>query len=53
MSSEKQAIAEPGNFPPHRDDEENLILEVDWSPEEERRAKRGLLRDLRAGGRET
>jgi len=33
-------LANPDKFPPPPEDEESLTLTVDWTPEEERKAKR-------------
>jgi hypothetical protein len=40
MSGFNIKAADPGQYPPPREDEESLALQRDWSPEEEVKAKR-------------
>jgi predicted MFS family arabinose efflux permease len=42
MSGFDIKAADPGQYPPPREDEESLALQRDWSPEEEVKAKRKL-----------
>ncbi|KAK3299732.1 major facilitator superfamily domain-containing protein [Chaetomium fimeti] len=42
MSGFDVKSADPGQYPPPREDEESLALQRDWSPEEEAKAKRKL-----------
>lgn len=40
MGVDEKATVDPGSFPPPTEDESGLVLSVDWTKEEEARAKR-------------
>ncbi|KAK4202906.1 putative transporter [Triangularia verruculosa] len=42
MGFEEKATVDPGQYPPPAEDESGLVLSIDWSKEEEARAKRKL-----------